>query len=104
MIISLDRLLLAGSSDITRELGRAALSTARAYCNTPLQMLALLFGLAPGGVYHAFDVATEAVSSYLAVSPLPGIRWMPGGLFSVALSLGSPPVAEIGRASCRERV
>jgi len=93
MIISLDRLLPAGSSDLTRELGRAALSFVGAYCNTPLQMRALLFGLAPGGVYHAFDVAIEAVSSYLAVSPLPGIRKMPGGLFSVALSLGSPPVA-----------
>ncbi len=31
----------------------------------------LLFGLAPGGVYHALDVTIEAVSSYLAISPLP---------------------------------
>ncbi len=29
-----------------------------------------LFGLAPGGVYHAPDVAIRAVSSYLAFSPL----------------------------------
>ena len=29
-----------------------------------------LFGLAPGGVFHAFNVAIEAVSSYLAFSPL----------------------------------
>ncbi len=38
--------------------------------------LAPLFGLAPGGVCHAIDVTTKAVSSYLAVSPLPaGLRW-----------------------------
>ena len=29
-----------------------------------------LFGLAPNGVYHAFNVTIEAVSSYLAISPL----------------------------------
>jgi len=29
-----------------------------------------LFGLAPGGVYRAFNVTIEAVSSYLAFSPL----------------------------------
>jgi len=52
---------------------------------------AFLFGLAPGGVYHAFDVAIEAVSSYLAFSPLPS-PCGDGGMFSVALSLGSPPL------------
>ena len=31
----------------------------------------LLFGLAPGGVYHASDVTTGAVSSYLTLSPFP---------------------------------
>ena len=36
---------------------------------------AFLFGLAPGGVYHAFDVTIEAVSSYLPFSPLPSSRW-----------------------------
>ena len=30
-----------------------------------------LFGLAPDGVYPAADVATSAVSSYLAISTLP---------------------------------
>ena len=30
-----------------------------------------LFGLAPGGVYSAPDVATRAVGSYPAFSPLP---------------------------------
>jgi len=33
-----------------------------------------LFGLAPDGVYHAPDVTTRPVSSYLAVSPLPRER------------------------------
>lgn len=49
-----------------------------------------LFDLAPGGVYHAFSITRKAVSSYLAVSPLPQC----GGLFSVALvmSLRSPGV------------
>jgi len=45
-----------------------------------------LFGLAPGGVFHAFFVAKKPVRSYRALSPLP----RSGGLFSVALSLRSP--------------
>ena len=44
-----------------------------------------LFGLAPGGVYLASDVATAAVRSYRTLSPLPSEE---GGLLSVALSLG----------------
>ena len=47
-----------------------------------------LFGLAPGGVYLAADIAASAVRSYRTLSPLP-IKI--GGLLSVALSLGSPP-------------
>jgi hypothetical protein len=52
-----------------------------------------LFGLAPGGVCRAACVAADAVRSYRTFSPLP--RGLPraGGLFSVALSLGSPPAA-----------
>jgi hypothetical protein len=46
-----------------------------------------LFGLAPGGVYHAVPVARSAVGSYPTLSPLPRGR---GGLLSVALSLRSP--------------
>ncbi len=46
---------------------------------------ALLFGLAPGGVYPATDVATSAVRSYRTISPLPAKA---GGIFSVALSVG----------------
>jgi len=30
-----------------------------------------LFGLAPGGVYHAVRVAADAVRSYRTLSPLP---------------------------------
>ena len=48
-----------------------------------------LFGLAPGGACHAADVAAGAVGSYPTVSPLPSAE-AAGGLFSVALSLGSP--------------
>ena len=53
-----------------------------------------LFGLAPGGVYPAALVAGGAVRFCRPVSPLPaGCLAAPctGGLFSVALSLGSPP-------------
>jgi hypothetical protein len=58
-----------------------------------------LFGLAPGGVCRAAPVARGAVRSCRTVSPLPAGRVClrglscTGGLFSVALSLGSPPPA-----------
>jgi len=45
-----------------------------------------LFGLAPGGVFHAFFVTKKPVCSYHTFSPLP----RSGGLFSVALSLRFP--------------
>jgi hypothetical protein len=51
-----------------------------------------LFGLAPGGVCRAACVAAGAVRSYRTVSPLPRLyATHRGGLFSVALSLGSRP-------------
>jgi len=50
-------------------------------------IIELLHGLAPGGVYPATDVATGAVRSYRTISPLP----LTGGIFSVALSVGSHP-------------
>ena len=51
-----------------------------------------LFGLAPGGVCRAAGVAAGAVRSYRTVSPLPrSYATLRGGLFSVALSLGSRP-------------
>jgi len=46
-----------------------------------------LLSLALGGVFHALRVTTKPVCSYHTFSPLPCL----GGLFSVALSLGSPP-------------
>ena len=71
---------------------------------------ASLFGLAPGGVYRASNVTigtgallphrftlTKALraavphAALLHVMACRGARW-PGGLFSVALSLGSPPL------------
>ena len=51
-----------------------------------------LFGLAPDGVYLAFDITAETVSSYLTISPLPVPRTIGaiGRFFSVALSVGFP--------------
>jgi len=49
-----------------------------------------LFGLAPGGVYPATAVAGSAVRSYRTISPLPRLsEERRGGIFSVALSVGS---------------
>jgi hypothetical protein len=59
-----------------------------------------LFGLAPGGVYRAVTVTSHAVRSYRTVSTLPIQR--SGGLFSVALSLGSPPPDVIRHRSSLE--
>ena len=51
-----------------------------------------LHGLAPDGVYLARPVASPAVRSYRTFSPLPRMgKAQRGGLFSAALSLGSPP-------------
>ena len=57
-----------------------------------------LFGLAPGGVFPATAVTSGAVRSYRTISPLPATlvetisgqnqRHL-GGVFSVALSVGS---------------
>ncbi len=52
-----------------------------------------LLGLAGGGVFPAGDVAAAAVRSYRTISPLPEPRKAIGRVFSVALSLGLPPVA-----------
>ncbi len=76
-IIYLGPLLPAGSSNLpgTR---RAAVS--------------FLFGLASDGVYTAIPVTRDAVSFYLAFSPLPPCPVMAGRrLFSVALAWESPP-------------
>jgi len=51
-----------------------------------------LFGLAPGGVCRAADVAAGAVRSYRTLSPLPRLNaTRRGGLLSVALSLKPVP-------------
>ena len=76
MIIPLGTQIARGLMRPTRELGRATLD-------------ALLFGLAPGGVYRAPMSPPGPVSSYLTVSPLPREETgasLRGGLFSVALS------------------
>jgi len=49
-----------------------------------------LFGLAPGGVYQACNVTVAAGELLPHLFTLTGQR--PGGIFSVALSLGLPPV------------
>src|SRR5262249_46618602 len=68
--------LLAGSSDHTRGIMSGPLT--------------LLFGLAPGGVWHARAITRAPVGSYPTISPLP--LW--GGLFSVPLSAdrSAPPL------------
>ncbi len=57
---------------------------------------ASLFALAPGGACRAADIAACAVRSYRTFSPLPDRFSRAGGLFSVALSCGSPRPA-VGR-------
>src|SRR5213075_3198433 len=47
-----------------------------------------LFCLAPHGVFPASQIASRAVSSYLAFSPLPALCFQrTGGVFSVTLSV-----------------
>ncbi len=57
---------------------------------TCLQADVPLFGLAPGGVYHAASVARSAVRSYRTLSPLPNSE-KSGGILSVALAVGFHP-------------
>ncbi len=42
--------------------------------------MASLFGLAPDGVCRAVRITADAVSSYLAISPLPALASL-GGIF-----------------------
>ena len=51
-----------------------------------------MLGLAGGGVYRAAAVTNDAVRSYRTFSTLPVPRKAIGGVFSVALSRGSPRV------------
>ena len=81
--IPLGRLLPAASSN---QPGRPAWKRAWR------KRLSSLFGFAPGGVYRAVRITASAVRSYRTLSPLPvKVEDLPGGLLSVALSLGSPP-------------
>ncbi len=59
--------------------------------------MACLFGLAPDGVYPAAGVATSAVSSYLAVSPLPSScdAWAVYSLWHFPSPRGVRPLAGI---------
>jgi hypothetical protein len=71
--------------------------------------IASLFGLAPGGVYRAPDVTTGTGALLPHRFTLTRIRGVaarrstpaPGGLFSVALSLGSPPLDVIQHPALR---
>lgn len=67
VIISLGFELPRTSSDLPEDLGRASRSPA--FQRKPTGVF--LFGLASGDAYRASDVATTAVGSYPAVSPLP---------------------------------
>jgi hypothetical protein len=75
----------------TRELGRAALERSRR-SRSPATLLALLHV----GFTEPPQSPAELVVSYTTVSPLPALRSLltgaAGGLFSVALSRGSPRV------------
>ena len=61
--------------------------------------IAFLFDLAPCGVFRAAAVASSAVRSYRTFSPLPHQRQ--GGVFSVALSVGSPLPRVMRRTALR---
>ncbi len=85
-----------GSGPISRVLSWATIplgqhlrtgSSSLPACSTGRAM-ARLFGLAPDGVYPATSVAGSAVRSYRTFSPLPALARL-GGIFSVALSVGS---------------
>ena len=87
MIISLGRRLPGASSGRTREhhAGRASPALA--------SRIALLFGLAPGGVYRA-DLVTQAAGELLPHRfTLARSLATPGGLLSVALSFALPRLA-----------
>ncbi len=85
MVIQLGRLLPNASCDLPESL----------WAGNPAKkkvLHTLLFGLAPGGVYQATMVTHdtgELLPHLFTLTP----RHARGGMFSVALSLGSPPVA-----------
>lgn len=85
-VIPLGPRLPGGSSHLpARSSGRSARSTG-------VPRIACLFDVAPDGVWPAITVASDAVSSYLAISPLPLVtqRAPKGGIFSATLSVTPP--------------
>ena len=79
-------------------------------------LLGFLFGLAPDGVFRAPLITRRAVVSYTTFSPLPTVApcgAMTGGIFSVALSVGTtravaarvyPSKTSLGYAASRSMV
>ena len=66
--------------------------------------LASLFGLAPGGVCRAADVATRAVRSYRTISPLPApLARHLGGIFLLHFPWAHAPQALPGTVPCGAR-
>ncbi len=66
--------------------------------------LASLFGLAPGGVCRAADVATRAVRSYRTISPLPSpLARRLGGIFLLHFPWARAPQALPGTVPCGAR-
>ena len=66
--------------------------------------LASLFGLAPGGVCRAADVATRAVRSYRTISPLPApLARRLGGIFLLHFPWTRVPQALPGTVPCGAR-
>jgi len=65
---------------------------------------ASLFGLAPGGVCRAADVATRAVRSYRTISPLPApLARHLGGIFLLHFPWARAPQALPGTLPCGAR-
>src|SRR5579862_1366277 len=76
----------------------------RAACRGQRTPLASLFGLAPGGVCRAADVATRAVRSYRTISPLPApLAQHLGGIFLLHFPWTRVPQALPGTAPCGAR-
>lgn len=99
MIIPLEHTLPHASSDLTRR-HRASNPYPTCSHTRGKSGIASLFGLAPGGVYRAPDVTTGTGALLPHRFTLTSLREeaarrspsVSGGLFSVALSLGSPPL------------
>ena len=112
MIIPLGHTLPYASSDLTRRHRASNPYPTSPHAWRPHERnrsIASLFGLAPGGVYRAPDVATGTgalLPHRFTLTRIHGVAARrstpaPGGLFSVALSLGSPPLDVIQHPALR---